>query len=148
MVVASSLGGGRAYLWAAVLARGANDVVRGGRPNLAHAVFADLVFLRIVFYLWWGQPRAVQCSSAGSTSVWSVLQVPLLSTGDGSTVAGYGLGGARWSEVFEDLGESISRRPRVGGDGGGGGHQHMGSRTYLRRRARMGPASWASPCRG
>jgi hypothetical protein len=50
--------------------------------------------------------------NAGPTSVWSVLQVPLLSTGDGSTVAGYGLGGARWSEVFEDLGESISMHPR------------------------------------
>jgi hypothetical protein len=33
-------------------------------------------------------------------------------------------------------------------DGGGGGRQHMGCRTYLRRRAQMGPASWASPCRG
>jgi hypothetical protein len=30
-------------------------------------------------------------------------------------VAGYGLGGARWSEVFEDLGESISTRSHTDG---------------------------------
>jgi hypothetical protein len=54
MVAAWSLGGGRPYLWAAVLARGAHDVVRDGRRKLAHAVFADFVFLRIVFNLWWG----------------------------------------------------------------------------------------------
>jgi hypothetical protein len=53
-------------------------------------------------------PAQLQCTIAASTSVWSVLQVPLLSTGEGSTVAGYGLGGARWSEVLEDLGDSIS----------------------------------------
>jgi len=48
-------------------------------------------------------------STIWSTSVWSVWVVPLLSTGDGSTVAGYGLGGGcRWSEACpEDLGESM-----------------------------------------
>lgn len=36
--------------------------------------------------------------------MWSVWLVPLLSTGEGSTVAGYGLGGGcKWSEVLEDL---------------------------------------------
>jgi hypothetical protein len=48
----------RPYLCAAVRARGAHNVVRGGRSDIAHVVFAHLVFLRIVFYLWWGQPRA------------------------------------------------------------------------------------------
>lgn len=93
------------------MARRAHDVVGARRENVAHVVFADLVLLRIVFNLWWGQPRQchVQCASSARTSVWSVLQVPLLSTGEGSTVAGYGLGGGtRWSEVLEDLGESIS----------------------------------------
>jgi hypothetical protein len=42
--------------------------------------------------------------ASSSISVWSVALVPLLSTGDGSTVAGYGLGGGtRWSECVEDL---------------------------------------------
>jgi hypothetical protein len=53
------------YLHAAVLARGAHDVIRGGRPNFAHVVFVDLVFLRIVFYLWWGQPRAGSMHDCG-----------------------------------------------------------------------------------
>lgn len=98
---------------AAVVARRAHDVVGARRQDVAHVVFADLVLLRVVFNLWWGQPRQCQAQRADTarTSVWSVLQVPLLSTGEGSTVAGYGLGGGtRWSDVLEDLGESISTR--------------------------------------
>lgn len=59
-------------------------------------------------------PAIAQRRVAASTSVWSVLTVPLLSTGEGSTVAGYGLGGGtRWSDVLEDLGDSISTRVRI-----------------------------------
>ena len=59
-------------------------------------------------------PAIAQHGVAASTSVWSVLTVPLLSTGEGSTVAGYGLGGGtRWSEALEDLGDSISTRVRL-----------------------------------
>lgn len=47
-------------LCAAVLAHWADDVVGGRRADVAHAigvalaVLGDVVFLRIVFYLWWG----------------------------------------------------------------------------------------------
>lgn len=48
------------------------------------------------------------CLAHVPTSVWSVALVPLLSTGEGSTVAGYGLGGgSRWSAP-DDLGGPIS----------------------------------------
>jgi hypothetical protein len=71
----------------------------------------------------WGQHgELLHGAAALGTSVWSVALVPLLSTGEGSTVAGYGLGGGtRWSEwapeddLFEktwlklagELGESV-----------------------------------------
>lgn len=43
----------------------------------------------------------------------SVPLVPLLSTGEGSTVEGYGLGGGcRWS-AFEDLAVSVSAAPSM-----------------------------------
>jgi hypothetical protein len=44
---------------------GAHDVVRGGRSDIAHVVIAHLVFLRIIFYLWWGQPRAASMHDCG-----------------------------------------------------------------------------------
>jgi hypothetical protein len=55
----------RPYLCAAVWAHGAHDVVRGGRSDIAHVVIAHLVFLRIIFYLWWGQPRAASMHDCG-----------------------------------------------------------------------------------
>jgi hypothetical protein len=52
----------------------------------------------------------VEARATQHTSVWSVAFVPLLSTGEGSTCVGYGLGGgSRWSEVApEDLEGAIS----------------------------------------
>jgi hypothetical protein len=49
------------HLRPAALARRAHDIVGARRHDLAHVVVAYLVLLRIVFYLWWGQPR--QCST-------------------------------------------------------------------------------------
>jgi hypothetical protein len=61
---------GMAYLCATVLARRAHNIVGTGGHDVAHAVFADLVFLFVVFYLWWGQPRQLSMRAvAGYTSV-------------------------------------------------------------------------------
>ena len=114
------------YLWLLVVARGAHNVVSGGRREVAHthAVVARGALLGIVFNLeWGGQPHAFSgCGFIMSpTSVWSVWTVPLLSTGEGSTVAGYGLGGGgrggggrawnllekTWANVPGELGESV-----------------------------------------
>jgi Co/Zn/Cd efflux system component len=46
-----------AYHYAASLAHRTDHVFGARRLDVAHAVFAHLVLLRIVFYLWWGQPR-------------------------------------------------------------------------------------------
>jgi hypothetical protein len=40
-----------AYLCAHLKTRGARDVIGARRSDVAHAVFADLVFLLVVFYL-------------------------------------------------------------------------------------------------
>lgn len=108
-----------------VLARWAHNVISNRGAYVAHAVLARRVFLRIVLNLWWGQPRVVSFASVTSrTSVWSVWLVPLLSTGEGSTVAGYGLGGGwRCSEACpEDLGESMLVEQSHWSPSGGGGH--------------------------
>lgn len=55
-----------AYHYAASLAHRAGHVFGARRLDVAHAVFAHLVLLRIVFYLWWGQPR--QLSSHRNTT--------------------------------------------------------------------------------
>lgn len=57
-------------LWLAVLARGAHNVIRGRRADVAHGIVGDLVHLRVVFNLWWGQPRILGARRA-------VRQLPL-----------------------------------------------------------------------
>lgn len=71
------------------MARRAHDIIGARRSDVAHGIFVDFVLLRVVLNLWWGQPRhCFQCIIVPATSVWSVFAVPLLSTGEGSTVAG------------------------------------------------------------
>jgi hypothetical protein len=45
------------YLCLAPLARRAHDIVSARRSDVAHPIFAGVVHLRVVFDLWWGQPR-------------------------------------------------------------------------------------------
>jgi hypothetical protein len=45
------------YLRLTLLARRAHDIVGARRSDIAHPIFARVVLLRIVFDLWWGQPR-------------------------------------------------------------------------------------------
>lgn len=63
--------------------------------------------------------------------------MPLLSTGEGSTVAGYGLGGGtRWSECApDDLGESIST---CAADSGQTGSAHLFEKTWLKLAGELG----------
>lgn len=125
------------YLWLLVVARGAHNVVSGGRREVAHthAVVARGALLGIVFNLeWGGQPHAFSgCGFIMSpTSVWSVWTVPLLSTGEGSTVAGYGLGGGcRWSDVCaEDLGKAMLVGTAHGCMGGRGRAWNLFEKTW------------------
>lgn len=133
--------GDRVYLALAILTRGAHNVFCRGRYEISHSFFADLVFLKIIFNLGRCQSSRRAEGNLHHTSVWSVWAVPLLSTGEGSTVAGYGLGGCRWSEVFEDLEESIRSLER------GTMSKSAGQHTYLKRPEPNWPANWDCPCK-
>jgi hypothetical protein len=79
------------YLCMAVHARRAGEVVHVGRPDVAEPVLvrgvalAGGVFLRVVFDLRVSVSAWLLSRAAASTSV---ATVPLLSTGEGSTVEG------------------------------------------------------------
>jgi hypothetical protein len=45
------------YLRLTLRARRAHDVISARRSDIAHPIFAGVIFLRIVFDLWRGQPR-------------------------------------------------------------------------------------------
>lgn len=70
-----------------ILASRTHKVVGAGGPHVVDAILCVILNLYSV-----SAAQSAQ-GTAQHTSVWSVAFVPLLSTGEGSTCVGYGLGG-------------------------------------------------------